>query len=556
MNLSKLQLKFLTKTLPKMRFSTVIRWAMEDGADPVGYLSIRKAGQRIVLAAKENDDEEAISIIDQEYGEIDREEKKILKEIKKSIREKKERGEELNDEEKSVDEEANEKKELRKFQEGSDHIIPDVLNMIKERINSKYEPDARARLDKSIQSNPNKDRIMQDLSSNKFIKDGSYASIKNDIKSFAKDMDMKQESMDLASVWVSLLRMKAGYDDKAISDKITYLADRKLSSDLIKSGLGITTKEDGYNEMAKVLMMGRKLSNQGNLLEEIEKAFSKEGQYIGADTIKFKINQLLTSFASSAFDEFKREQKRSPRKVPIDKEIETDGGSSSLHETIGDPSAGSSELSNKEKHEVIGALIAAKDEALLAFKSKAKDDQQYQNVVFAIEDAADSGSYPAGSDKQFTKLKNEWEKRGILTKEQWRTDVKNPIQVGIANDIDRIMQQKVGPDYAAIIRRSSSLSHQLLLRAVSSDKIILASKVSSINFDQNEGNAKVFEIGRPQFAHELYWKIEDNKVRIAEVNDIDEDHINDAYQAAFEAIQQEVLINNLESFSENISPRN
>ena len=106
------------------------------------------------------------------------------------------------------------------------------------------------------------------------------------------------------------------------------------------------------------------------------------------------------------------------------------------------------------------------------------------------------------------------------------------------------LQKSLQRSAANLALSSSVLSEQLLIIAASNKNIKLASKVSSISPLGVFGNVRVFEASKSQFSHELFWMIEDGKVKIAEVSDVDEDHLNDAYQAAFDAVCKDVLSQN------------
>ena len=54
-----------------------------------------------------------------------------------------------------------------------------------------------------------------------------------------------------------------------------------------------------------------------------------------------------------------------------------------------------------------------------------------------------------------------------------------------------------------------------------------------------EGNVRVYEASKPQFSHEFYWKIENGLIHIAEVAEVEGNHIDEAYQAAFNTVKQE-----------------
>ena len=521
MNLSKQKLLFLTETLPKMKFSQVIRLAMADGADLQGYLNIRKAGQRLLFGAVVDEEAEK-GLIDEGFSEEYR----------------KEEGRHKSKEQRDI--------EKFKYPEDSTSTISALIDGIIKQIKSKYEPDSRARLDKALGDNPEKSKIMQDLKSN-FVKPGPaddksfHKKVKKDIDSYLKSKGLSESLETPADNWVSLMRMAAGHLNEAILSTVMSVVHSKMKSNLEKESIaGTQHAQEAASFIVAELLTGRSLFQ----------SLDRKDKPLGAGMILADIKSIGNNLAITRFQEFKLEEKRSPKKVDLDTPVDSgEGSGGSLHETIADPSSEDSPLDKSEQVEIMKWLEEAKEEALESYRlDGAKSEEQFKNIVYAIKQAQDSDNdWNWGSDKWFSLDRKGWIERGIENSVQWRTDIKNPLETTIRKKIDELMIKKSKDKNWANALMSSKLSYQLLIRAISNEKIILASKVSAVGPSGREGNVRVFEKDKPQFSHEFYWKIEDEKIHIAEVEDVDEDHMNEAYQTAFEAIKEEALLNNIES---------
>jgi len=168
--------------------------------------------------------------------------------------------------------------------------------------------------------------------------------------------------------------------------------------------------------------------------------------------------------------------------------------------------------------------------------NKIQSESQQDAFEFAIEDAENSKS-KGGTPEQYKRNPDAWKKFGINNGEDFRKFVK-PHFIKLYKALGNKIKKLYGEEFIKVLT-SSKLSHQLLVRSISSDKIKLASKVSKISVDMREGNVRVYEASKPQFSHEFYWKIENGLIHIAEVAEIEGNHIDEAYQAAFNAVKQE-----------------
>jgi len=171
-----------------------------------------------------------------------------------------------------------------------------------------------------------------------------------------------------------------------------------------------------------------------------------------------------------------------------------------------------------------------------AFKFALKD--------LEVERDEDDELIKGGSADQYNRNPEEWKLFGINTVKEFKDTVTHQFK-RLYKAINEKISREHDEEFIKVLT-SSKLSHQLLLRAMSSGKIKLASKISKLSADMREGNVKVYEASNPQFSHEFYWKSENGRVHIAEVAEVKGDHIDEAYQAAFDAVKQEVLQNNEE----------
>jgi len=165
-----------------------------------------------------------------------------------------------------------------------------------------------------------------------------------------------------------------------------------------------------------------------------------------------------------------------------------------------------------------------------------QNENQQDAFELAIEDA-DKNKSKGGTPEQYKRNPESWKKFGINNAEEFRKFVK-PHFIKLYKALGNKIKKLYGEEFVQVLT-SSKLNHQLLLRAMSDDRIKLAGKVSKISTNMREGNVKVYEAGRPQFSHEFYWKNENGKIYIAEVAEIEDDHIDEAYEIAFNAVKQE-----------------
>ena len=186
------------------------------------------------------------------------------------------------------------------------------------------------------------------------------------------------------------------------------------------------------------------------------------------------------------------------------------------------------------KSEVKKVYNDIKEDLEIAILNKIQNEDQQDAFEFAVEDA-DKNKSKGGTPEQYKRNPDVWKKFGINNAEDFRKFVK-PHFIKLYKALGNKIKGLYGEEFVKVLT-SSKLSHQLLVRSMSSDKIKLASEISKISVDMREGNVRVYESSNPQFSHEFYWKIENNRVHIAEVAEIEGNHINEAYQAAFYAVK-------------------
>jgi len=540
MKLSKESLSFLTKALPKMRFSNIVLLSQYCGADLTGLLNIRAAGRgQSFLAAPKYDE----SVIEMDYSELEEQEEK--KSEKKSMSKSDKKGE-------------------GQINLDSLSALPDFLSYLKSIVQRRYANDTKSKLAKEI--GPNANEIISKLES-QFVTKGSvgddFKENSKKVKEFAKASGLTGDAVKMADAYVSLLRLSKGYLDDTITNIITKIANKEFSSGLLNKYFPSVT--DGINAIVTALQLGRKHFSKTFLPEDIEidpgktdkleeylttgpTTKDKEGNlvenwYVSAAAIISAIKQQSNSFAKNLYREISKKDKG---ETSMDAEVEGEEGDVSKYSVTPDPKAKDPSVAI-EKKEAISLLQKAKDRAMKEIRIR--DPLQKEAFEFAMDDAEKHG-YKAGTTQQYKADPKVWEKYEMYDLQDFLGKVK-PHFIKFRERMDQLLIQILGRDYMKVLT-SSKLSHQLLIRAAGEMKIKLASKISKINIEGTEGNAKVYEDGKPQFAHEFYWRYDDGKINIAEVQDIDEEHINEAYQAAFEAVQQELFINKTECDQENM----
>jgi len=246
---------------------------------------------------------------------------------------------------------------------------------------------------------------------------------------------------------------------------------------------------------------------------------------------------------NAAWEAYSGESSRKTKKTEsVDKPVKLEEGEGSMLETMKNEKADSPDES-LTKSEVKKIYNDIKENLEIDIYNKIQDDNQAAAFEFALEDVSKSKS-KGGTPEQYKRNSDAWKKFGINDAEDFRKFVK-PHFIKLYKELGNKIKKLYGEEFVKVLT-SSRLSHQLLLRAISNDRIKLASKVSKLSEDMREGNVKVYESSNPQFSHEFYWKNENGKVHIAEVVEVKGDHIDEAYQAAFDAVKQEVLMNNSE----------
>jgi hypothetical protein len=141
--------------------------------------------------------------------------------------------------------------------------------------------------------------------------------------------------------------------------------------------------------------------------------------------------------------------------------------------------------------------------------------------------------------------------------EKWKALPKKIKDIAMAEHKRLVGDNKMAPIAKAMAEKFQSpvavktsgatLSIQLLKTAAAKESMNLVGRICAIEPKRKKfGKVMVFEKGQPEFAHKFNWKIQGGKVLIANAVDVDEEHVNAAYSAAFEAVKEEVMMVNSE----------
>jgi len=512
MNITGGQLRLLTKVLPRLKFATVVGLSQFLGFDLNGLLSIRTAGRTAAVEDEEAREQEDVALEDIMEGKREEEETPAKDYIE-------------------------------------DHSDPTIaaFNSYVENdlVRKKYFPDTKLKLQKALANNPNANEIMQKLSSPEFTKSSKkHTDIKKDVRSYAKEVGLTGTEIDLADSYVSLQRILNGKFRTDFKSIIMNHAKKIVSAKVLES------LEDAVGWIITAIIQGRKILNKSflqgesdpeksySLEEQIDLKYFGEGKYVGAQSIIETLTHLSRTTAGNTIKLLKGEEH------------------SSIHESVGD-----------EEDSTMGDLIRDKrtespDEAEMrrevkkileeVVKENAKSKEEADTILWAMDYAEKAPIERKGtgegvgleSTSYYTSDPKAWEEIGIMSQNDYNNRIRGPMQ-RLRPLIDARLRSEMG------IRISSILSQQLLIRAAGGGKLKLASKISNVSPWRNFGNVKVYEAGKPQFAHEFYWEIDGNKVKIADVQDVDEEHIDEAYQSALQAVQQEAFRSNLEEKEKN-----
>jgi hypothetical protein len=302
--------------------------------------------------------------------------------------------------------------------------------------------------------------------------------------------------------------------------------------------------DDIENFLITALVVGRKLLNSSFLtkdfnltsstkdysIEEYMDQFLPDDKQIGGQTFIQGIKFYTGTTATNFFNQLVRHKEKARNR--LEKSIDEEG--SEFGETLADP-----------KVSLPGEEADVKDvetEIMKVIKNKTKTDEEARKIWWAINYARQNPIEIESTGEErsiistsyYTRDPEAWKAIGINSLAEFRSQIMQKMK-SIQPAIQKVLQREFG------IRVSSVLSQQLLIMAAACGKLKLASHISHIDRFARKGNVKVYEESKPQFAHEFYWEIENSNVKIAEVHDVDEDHINEAYLSALEAVQQEAF---------------
>jgi len=224
MKLSKDGLIFLTKALPKMRFSNIVLLSQYCGVDLMGLINIRSASKNQSILAAPKYDESVIEMDDsvlEEKAEKESEEKATTKEEKEG---------EIN------------------IKLDSLSALPDFISYLKSLTQRKYINDTKAKLSKAIGSNA--DEIISKLES-QFVTPGNFKENSKKVKEFAKEVGLDGTASKIADGYISLLRLSKGYLDDVFTNIITKTAKNNFASTEMKQYFPSIT--DGINAIVTIL---------------------------------------------------------------------------------------------------------------------------------------------------------------------------------------------------------------------------------------------------------------------------------------------------------------
>lgn len=524
MNLSKGQLNVLMITLPRMRMSQIIRYTNKLPIETL--LSIRSAGKQIKFAA-----------------EVDT--------------------------------------ELLGVSQWIDEVVKPKA--------SEYINKSKSIVDSIIQKSSNAEEIKAAIQDEKYLKGENNTSKASEIESDMKELGLNSSDAQQISNYISLKRMLNGKYDSNFIDTISRFAN-KLKG--VKPGL---TLEEAKNDMVTYYSLGTlpEMETQNLTEERLEKS-KKEGESLfkaldkmmsqgnipGGGAFIKNMNLIGTAFFSNTRLKYKQQKEMETTKPdtedkatadPSDVELET--GWYPTENEEGEEEGGPIQLDNlkrieelqkesrKYRKETMQILDDIIDEVVPEKGSPKERADKIRKISFIFKFAYGNPIYrandpnkalPANSNTYYTRNEKKMQQAGIESLDEFKKLMSEAIFTKVQKKIDKALGWDQESGYKQLTKSmskaaSASLSHQLLKRAASIGKLNMIGMVCGI--DQNSrtaGNVMVFERSRPRFAHVFNWKIEEGKILIANIDDVDKEHINEAYHTALEAVQQEVLINNME----------
>ena len=597
MNISKEGLNFLIKVLPKMSFAQTVIASQTSGVELIGLLNIRTASsiQKSIFAAPVVDE----NVIEVDDSELEKQEESARE---KSNEEKEEVGLDLGSLS-AVPDFNNYLKNLTKnrYLTSTKKKLENSLGEKAQKIIPKLDQFATPGEDFRVSSKAVKEFAKEnDLNEKQTKLADAYVSLLRHEKGYldtvitkvianaAKNLTGDDISMflptqaDAMNAIVTVLQLgrktfnksvlegevelKEGEEEK-IEDYLNEVSKKTSSDNYVSANLIVSTIKSRAKIIASIIK--RSLRGVRSLgFKEFLNTFKSKNEDV-KDLVDFLGSSIENqqggsksdwkslvdsknpdSWIKDSFEQAwnaytKEYNKKSIKTESIDQPVQLDEGEGSMIETLITEEGAKKPDEKVTKSEAVSVLKKIKDEVSKSIADSIRNPNEAKAFLEAVKNAEETG-VRAGQTEQYKNNKELWKKYGINNFNDFRTVVKSKFKVH--NWKERIkdgLEKELGKDYMQVLT-SSKLSHQLLLRAVSNKRIKLASRISKINVDMKEGNVKVYEVDNPQFSHEFYWKNEDNRIHIAEVKDIDEKHMDEAYQAAFDAIKQEVLINNAE----------
>jgi len=486
-----------------------------------------------------------------------------------------------------------------------DAVIKDEKNGLAQKMINKNKP----KIQSMLKGRKDSEEILQSLETN-FLKGENDAENKKavkEVKEYMKDKGFNEQQAEEASKYMSLFRIKSGaYDEMFVNtmepkvkklesfsingiqrDRETALEDALalLSSGTITDRIkpiddedrkkieaeGFSGSLDNYirkidgiagagaflDGIRDVLQKGVPVLTDSGFVKKKKKHEKAKGEFVDGENIDDKVD--LGDVEPENYGEvetFEKQEKRPSH----DKDIkDTDDAS------IGELKLEEAKQDAIERDENIrGAVMQHLEEIIrdhVPDKNGEPDEDRIRQTIFVYKNALSNPYYtttelkraeaegdtaipdPASSTKYFSRDQEKMKTQGINTNKEYSRLTSGYVEKRIQEDIEMIIgETKKGVKAAGV-----TLSHQLLRQAASKGKLHMLGMVCAIEPRKRQaGKVMVFERSRPKFAHCFNWNLHNGKIRIADVNDPDEDHLNEAYQAAFEAVQQEVAINNIQ----------
>lgn len=525
MKLSKNELSILTKTLPKLRFSSVMKVSQFLNIDFEGLLNIKKAGKSLIAVEDEEDfSEEDIDLKLLQNPKLIRKIEE-LDEQKEKIKEKKE--------EENINSEKMEVGKSFAFSNFMDEVI---------KIAKKYQSDTESKLENKLSSFDNKNEIKNKL--NELIKSNNdNIEVKKQVESLINEKSDDKELINLADSYVSLNRLIKGKMNLMIQN-IVQKQGKKITDS--RNITGISSMDEAVSLLGLAILMGkteispanskRKIdikTNKDSLSEYIKHNFGGSDNYVGAQSFISAIKQLSSQSAIN-FLNFMNKRKKY-EKESLDVQVGDEEGGSK-YDIMQSPKSISPEKAMMTKE--IQSIL---EEAILdSIPNRNKD------IANKLKETFEALEY-----KNFYKQvvpEHYWnsKKNGEFFKELWGEDNFDLFEKYIKKSdyIKNNLMNKLKDYSESPIMTSSRLSQQLLILAATNNNLKLASRVSALYPFVCAGNVEVYAEKNPQFSHNFFFKFEDNKVKIANVEDVDDYHINDAYDTAFKAVCETLIEQN------------